>query len=309
MPAIPSQPSPPPSKTPLRKTRSRSGTATSLKQQPVYDEEMIKPFLYHNAVECPICFLYYPQNINHSRCCDQPVCTECFLQIKRHDDSLSEPATCPFCLEDNFGVVYTPPSWSEARTANTTSRVRVSPTMETRHGSYEGMDMPQQQQAPRRKSIKHTSAEVVLVDHVRPDWQSPRQRQPVEATTAAVVPRRNSDTRSGLFRTRRSTRPHRSASAAVPPHLPLDTVYQQQIGHGMDFDVEEYLIMEAVRLSLQDQEDLRRRNTNNRDASATNVAPAPSDTDQPNANEDPPVLPGQQPSSTPPSTVHPPFPS
>lgn len=26
---------------------------------------------------------YYPANINTSRCCDQPICTECFVQIKR----------------------------------------------------------------------------------------------------------------------------------------------------------------------------------------------------------------------------------
>lgn len=58
---------------------------------------------------------YYPPNINHSRCCDQAICTECFVQIKRADPTtthiVSEPAACPYCVQDQFGVVYTPPLW------------------------------------------------------------------------------------------------------------------------------------------------------------------------------------------------------
>ncbi|KAG9318525.1 hypothetical protein JVU11DRAFT_616 [Chiua virens] len=71
--------------------------------------------LYRGAAECPICFLYYPPNINHSRCCDQAICTECFVQIKRAEPTtthlVSEPAACPYCVQDNFGIVYTPPPW------------------------------------------------------------------------------------------------------------------------------------------------------------------------------------------------------
>jgi hypothetical protein len=89
--------------------------------------------IYRGATECPICFLvryyladwiawadiapaqYYPPNINHSRCCDQAICTECFVQIKRAEPTtthiVSEPAACPYCVQDNFGIVYTPPAW------------------------------------------------------------------------------------------------------------------------------------------------------------------------------------------------------
>ncbi|KAL6948836.1 hypothetical protein ACO0QE_001311 [Hanseniaspora vineae] len=41
--------------------------------------------LYRNGTECPICFLYYPGPFNISRCCEQPICTECFVQIRRKD--------------------------------------------------------------------------------------------------------------------------------------------------------------------------------------------------------------------------------
>jgi hypothetical protein len=58
---------------------------------------------------------YYPPNINHSRCCDQAICTECFVQIKRAEPTtthvVSEPACCPYCVQENFGVVYAPPPW------------------------------------------------------------------------------------------------------------------------------------------------------------------------------------------------------
>lgn len=58
---------------------------------------------------------YYPSNINRSRCCDQAICTECFVQIKRNEPTathlVSEPAACPFCVQDNFGIVYRPPLW------------------------------------------------------------------------------------------------------------------------------------------------------------------------------------------------------
>ncbi|KAJ3373603.1 SNF1-interacting protein [Allomyces arbusculus] len=60
------------------------------------------------AIECPICFLFTAQNINRSKCCDQPICTECFVQIKRPD--ATNPADCPYCAMPGFAVYYTPPN-------------------------------------------------------------------------------------------------------------------------------------------------------------------------------------------------------
>jgi hypothetical protein len=75
----------------------------------------------------------YPPFMNRSRCCDQPICTECFVFIKRADPTTtnlnvlslrpsvhyldtdpvtprqSEPVACPFCVEPNFGIIYIPP--------------------------------------------------------------------------------------------------------------------------------------------------------------------------------------------------------
>ncbi|TFK55223.1 hypothetical protein OE88DRAFT_1017540 [Heliocybe sulcata] len=143
--------------------------------------------IYRGAVDCPICFLYYPPNINYSRCCEQVICTECFVQIKRADPTpthlVSEPAACPYCMQENFGVVYTPPSWragigSEGATppswadpANGTSQPSspLPPTMKRR-----------------RKSFGADSPEVVTTDQIRPDWEAK-----LAAVRAAVARRAN----------------------------------------------------------------------------------------------------------------------
>lgn len=89
----------------------------------------LKLNIYKNGMECPICFLYYPNPLNYSKCCQQPICTECFVQIKRsephfphdevdptngpQDDSekdpnllISEVANCPYCATPDFHITY-----------------------------------------------------------------------------------------------------------------------------------------------------------------------------------------------------------
>lgn len=58
---------------------------------------------------------YFPGVLNQARCCLQPICTECFVQIQRVDPAQSvppssAPASCPFCVTPQFGVVYQPSS-------------------------------------------------------------------------------------------------------------------------------------------------------------------------------------------------------
>jgi hypothetical protein len=124
-----------------------------LPRDPYVDGQRIELFLYKDAAECPICFLYCesaarrrphdadgtdPPHLNRTRCCDQPICSECFVQIKRPDPHppehgdpsapprpvaeeseatppdpdvmlVSEPAACPFCVQPEFGVTYEAP--------------------------------------------------------------------------------------------------------------------------------------------------------------------------------------------------------
>ncbi|GAA0144527.1 hypothetical protein LIER_35953 [Lithospermum erythrorhizon] len=53
--------------------------------------------------ECPICFLHYP-SLNRSRCCTKGICTECFLQMKTPNSA--RPTQCPFCKTSSYAVEY-----------------------------------------------------------------------------------------------------------------------------------------------------------------------------------------------------------
>jgi hypothetical protein len=115
---------------------STGKTISSRPQCVIPDSELIR--LYKDVIECPICFLFYPNRLNLTRCCEQPICTECFVQIQRQpphypeeeedEESgtieeqsarkqqkqkerglISEPACCPFCMTPEMGITYTPP--------------------------------------------------------------------------------------------------------------------------------------------------------------------------------------------------------
>lgn len=182
---------------------------------------MIK--LYRSAVECPICFLYFPEPMNYSRCCRQPICTECFVQIKRldphppHDDNnlpandgnlphtlISECASCPYCAMANFGVTYDPPR-----------DVFVGMGSSTKPGDYKlpsivlrvyenddaiaSSDEAESPKPPpatsfkprRRSSVAADSKSVITTDFIRPDWEhklaSAKSRLARKAATASAI--------------------------------------------------------------------------------------------------------------------------
>ncbi|KAI9262159.1 hypothetical protein BDA99DRAFT_537504 [Phascolomyces articulosus] len=239
-------------------TTATTNNANRSRNNSVVQEDQKNKTLYNNPVECPICFLYYPSNINHSRCCDQPICTECFLQIKRPIETPSLPAACPFCMEDNFGVIYEAPAWSDRsrscssssssspQSSSPTNRSKVSPR-HTTTGVSDGM-------IPRRKSINHNDPNVVLVDHVRPNWREApvrtgRSRHNSESRGSDGTGNRNNNGflrgASPLF-----TRPGRSASSAAHS----DYHHYLAAMRDMNLDLEEYMVMEAIRMSLADQE-------------------------------------------------------
>ncbi|CAO3694024.1 unnamed protein product [Rhizopus microsporus] len=99
--------------------------------------------------ECPICFLFYPSNINKTRCCHKSICTECFLQFKRSSSSPLIPAVCPFCVQPNLGVVYLPPPWSKHYDKLKRSRPDLYTT----------------------KKIEPDDPNVIYVDTIRPKWE------------------------------------------------------------------------------------------------------------------------------------------
>ncbi|TFK64085.1 hypothetical protein BDN72DRAFT_287276 [Pluteus cervinus] len=244
--------------------------------------------VYRGAVECPICFLYYPPNINHSRCCDQAICTECFVQIKRSEPTtthlVSEPAACPYCVQDNFGVVYTPPPWRAGiGSENGTGLWSDTPKM-PQHPPESGTPAHKR----RQKSYSAESPEVVTTDQIRPDWEAKLaavraavarranrriiMRQvgdrliPVGVTSGRVHPLSpeeaaavaESTDNSGSRRSRRQQRPQNSN-------------FEQWMGIPNQ-DLEELMIMEAMRLSLIEHEDQQRKEADEKKKSAASQA-------------------------------------
>jgi len=160
-----------------------------LAPEPNINGQPIEAYLYKDATECPICFLYYPPYLNRSRCCDQPICSECFVQIKRsdphvpehHDDPnntepapstgeegllISEPSQCPFCVAPEFGVTYEPPPFRRGLIYADGNKPNASAQ------SSPVMSSPASFGSTRRRavSLSATDKSVITTDMVRPDW-------------------------------------------------------------------------------------------------------------------------------------------
>lgn len=245
--------------------------------------------IYRGAVECPICFLYYPSHMNHSRCCDQAICTECFVQIKRTEPTathlVSEPAACPYCVQENFGVVYTPPPW---RTGIGSDGTSPPVWAETPKGSQQ--NIPSAVHKRRRKSFGHDSPEVVTTDSIRPDWEAKLaavraavtrranrriiMRQvgdrliPVGVTSGRVHPLPTGDGQEGgevdTGASRRSRRHRNNGQPDISQLL-------GQMGLGGQ-DLEELMVMEAMRLSLLEHEEQQRKEEEKRKKEAATAA-------------------------------------
>lgn len=180
----------------------------NLPKDPFVSGQPIEAYLYKDASECPICFLYYPPYLNKTRCCDQAICSECFVQIKRPDPHppehvdptlrpgpsvehvepedadgddhlVSEPAACPFCVQPEFGVTYEPPSFRRGLTyvnqapsyplANVNSAMSSSSSLASAMSG--GAQIPTTGYSRRRTtSLSATAPTVITTDRIRPDW-------------------------------------------------------------------------------------------------------------------------------------------
>jgi hypothetical protein len=323
-------------------TSSRHGSQTDLTprelqlpKDPFVNGQPIEVYLYKEGTECPICFLFYPPYLNRTRCCDQPICSECFVQIKRPDPHppeheqpdanapapaegeqpaaaestdgqlVSEPSACPFCVQPEFGVTYAPPPFRRGLTYAADLSVRPSPNIISPVSSTSSLVSAHALPTHGRRratSLSATDPSVVTTDKVRPDWaqklanaRAHAARRSAAATalhTAAYLMNTNpsgSDSRGiGLSRRglRRATQGDagRTGSPALnalaflterpdrtPPRVSAPDTDSAEEGQGtiapprdssrrsrID-DLEEMMMMEAIRLSLASEEDRRRR--------------------------------------------------
>lgn len=191
----------------------------SLPHDPFVNGQALEVFLYKDADECPICFLTYPPYLNRTRCCDQPICSECFVQIKRADPHLpehhpdgqardpneglnpedppemliSEPSACPYCQQPEFGVTYDPPPFRRGLTFSTHHGNHYTNTAMSSQSSLNSTLPTSPSQTGRRRthSLSANAPNVITTDRIRPDWAtklaSARAHQARRAAAATAL--------------------------------------------------------------------------------------------------------------------------
>lgn len=300
----------------------------NLPQDPFVNGQPLEVFLYKNATECPICFLTYPPYLNHTRCCDQPICSECFVQIKRpdphypegHNESdpnpnteetgllVSEPACCPYCTQPDFGVTYEPPpfrrglayAFSPPGVGSISTAMSSSSSLNT-----SALSPPPGGNRRRTQSLSANAPNVILTDKIRPDWstklQTARNHQARRAAAATALHNAaflmSPTETSRPFRVSRfgrrntassgtatpggtlnpaslsSYRDNGGSGSATPVPAGLEPGPRGSSGRGMLLtgsragtdgrsrmeDLEDMMLMEAIRLSLVAEEERQRK--------------------------------------------------
>ncbi|KAF3929567.1 hypothetical protein ABW19_dt0206322 [Dactylella cylindrospora] len=313
-------------------SRSSSSNAppveTTIPPNPV-DGRPIEAVLYENASECPICFLYYPPYLNRTRCCDQPICSECFVQIKRADPHIpehtppgspapqpvdqdrrahtgdqliSEPACCPFCKQPEFGIVYSPPPFRRGIVYANQGPYSVQQHSPLSYNSTTSStsSLPGTPGSPRRKTTFAVNApEVITTDKIRPDWstklahaknQAARRAAAATALHTAAYLMNNmnngASSSSNPFSSRRILRrvnhsngsmtPSGGSGTVTPapaasstniaqeiPEAPVATnppsALHNVLRRARMVDLEEMMLMEAIRLSLAEEEERKKK--------------------------------------------------
>ncbi|PGH31351.1 protein SIP5 [[Emmonsia] crescens] len=292
-----------------------------LPKNPFVNGQPIEAYLYKNPIECPICFLYYPPYLNRTRCCDQLICSECFVQIKRADPHpleheqrdpnsppptdqpdgqlVSEPAGCPFCVQPDFGVSYASPpfrrglSYIPSHALNNTFTSPTSSTSSLVPGNANAQSISTRRRAT---SLSANSPTVITTDKIRPDWAQKLQtartqvaRRSAAATAlhaAAYVNAMNNPESRGMGsssrRMLRRTIGHGSDSPTNQTGSVALLAERRAIIAGRENDspaestsnlaparassrrsrmdeLEEMMMMEAIRLSLASEEERRKK--------------------------------------------------
>jgi hypothetical protein len=298
-------------------TGSRNGSQTDMAPQELtlardayVHGQRTEAFLYKNAMECPICFMYYPPHLNKTRCCDQSICSECFVQIRRpephppehHGDAenpppepqedgqlVSEPAACPYCQQPEFGVTYEAPPFRRGLVYNQQGQTPLG-SATSAMSSTSSLNSPTSITSPGRRratSLAVTDKTVITTDMVRPDWakkladaKSHAMRRAAAATALhnAAYMMGNIQQHEGRFvlgRRRRTMFGSDSASSSgvgTPRRDREGSAGQNGEGSNDLYpgrgssrrgtridDLEELMMMEAIRLSLAAEDERKRR--------------------------------------------------
>ncbi|KAI0008384.1 hypothetical protein F4779DRAFT_454597 [Xylariaceae sp. FL0662B] len=332
----PTSPAPPRTSSPLKPQRkslaaalnlSRNGSQVeitprevNLPNDPFVNGQPFEVFLYKEGVECPLCLMYYPPYLNRTRCCQQLICSECFVQIKRPDphfpehhgdesdpqaqtheepdsELIMEPAKCPYCTQTEFGVTYEPPPFRRGLTYAFNPALGAMGTAMSSTSSLNSSLSPTSATPPynanrrRAQSLSANAPGVITTDRIRPDWSTKlaaaraHQRRRAAAADAlhhAAFVMGNQESRTIFGRPRfgrrhatgsdRGNESPRSGSHLQPGEGGSNTPSAPEPGPRISSGrtgpsreridaahLESLMMAEAIRLSLADEEERRKK--------------------------------------------------
>lgn len=244
----------------------------------------LKLVLYRNGLECPICFLYFPQPLNYSICCSQPICTECFVQIRRadphfpHDENdptklnttdedkdpsllTSEPISCPYCATPNFAVSYKPSL--DIRTGIAGIQPALFNLIKMKNGFYA------EQNRRKVSSLIVNETSTITSDDIRPGWRhkldKERKRLAKRAANANAIHVRNQLVNSEYLNRSETQLDSDVKSSSVAP----TTIMMGNNGSNSGSnDLESKMIEEAIKKSIEDESE-RQKKVNQENTSDT----------------------------------------
>lgn len=207
---------------------------------------------------------------------------------------VSEPACCPYCQQPEFGITYDPPPFRRGLSyANAMHGLGTFASAMSSSSSINSTNppatVPQSPNTHKRRttSISANASTVITSDRVRPDWatrlanaRSHLARRSAAATalhTAAYLMNGTPDPRGFGFRSSRLTRHRGESSPAGGSGTPSNEPGMRSVSDQINTlrreaaenrgsrrrdrveDLEEMMMMEAIRLSLAAEEDRKRK--------------------------------------------------
>jgi len=202
--------------------------------------------------ECPICFLFYPGGLNRSLCCKKGVCTECFLQIKKP----SIQAICPFCNTSPYSVIFSGPLSKEEKQKYEQEQQKV---LELKIKiRAEEVEQDKIREEKRRLSISVTSTTSTSPSQQESSDKFPGpQSLPTHITNIrnnasidSPIPHREYSTSYPPSNSNNNSTSNSTSNSSTSSSQTLKTPHKDSTSNKDEVDLEELMLMEAIRLSL-----------------------------------------------------------
>jgi hypothetical protein len=237
-----------------------------------------------DSEECPICFLNYSGGLNRTKCCKKGICTECHLMIKK---PAGEPS-CPFCNRTSYGVIFTGPLSKEERDQEFQEQQKVVELQIKMRQEEQEKDREREKQRELSRSKASAAGDASnqpqSVQSTQSDSNKPAAASESIRTSRSSLKtsRRKDKHRSGEKTPRRDSGPKNEPQLPPSsPALPVVPIVPESVSSSMDNDsgqedfvahmisafnqprnggndllqaqdLEELMIMEAIRRSLTD---------------------------------------------------------